>query len=125
MSHFLDPLVLEPQDDGVMWKVVTPFEYDIGKVGGEKIEVVAGFLTDLGSVPQIFWNLIPPIGKPLRAYVLHDWLYAKQLFSRAKSDSVLLEAMGVCGVSWFKRWAIYSAVRVGGWLAWRSHQKQG
>lgn len=92
-------------------------------MGGEKIEVPVGFLTDLGSVPRIFWNIIPPIGKPLRGYVLHDWLYSCQMFTRAKSDGVLLEAMGVAGVSWPKRWTIYLAVRAGGWISWNAHKR--
>lgn len=124
MGHFLGDLVICPQDDGVEWKVCTPFDYDIGEVGGEKIEVPEGFMTDLGSVPQLLWNLIPPIGKPLRGYVLHDWLYFCQIYTRAKSDGVLLEAMEVAGVSWAKRWAIYLGVRSGGWIAWNQHKKE-
>jgi hypothetical protein len=122
MGHFLSDLNIHPMDDGINWKVIDPFDYDIGEVGGEKIEVPSGFLTDLGSVPQIFWNLIPPIGKPLRAYVLHDWLYFRQLYTRSKSDWVLFEAMGVAGVNFFKRWTIYLAVRSGGWVAWNKNK---
>lgn len=126
MSHFLSDLVICPQEDGINWKVCTPFDYEVGDVGsGDKIRVPEGFMTDLGSVPQIFWNLIPPIGKPLRGYVLHDWLYAKQDRSRAKCDGVLLEAMEVAGVFLAKRWTIYLGVRAGGWLAWREHIKNG
>jgi Protein of unknown function (DUF1353) len=124
MEHFLGPLILEPQDDGVYWKVVTEFDYDIGEVGGEKIMVPAGFMTDLGSVPQILWNLIPPIGKPLRGYVLHDWLYSAQPYTRKKSDDILLEAMGVAGVNSMKRWAIYLGVRMGGGYAWDENKQK-
>lgn len=121
MGHFLSELKITPLDDGILWRVDDPFDYDIGAVGGEKICVPIGFLTDLGSVPQLFWNVIPPIGKPLRAYVLHDWLYWRQLYTRSKSDSVLMEAMGVAGVSIFKRWVIYGMVRSWGWIAWKNN----
>lgn len=126
MGHFLSELQICPQDDGINWMVCTPFDYEVGEIGsGDKIEVPIGFMTDLGSVPQVLWNLIPPIGKPLRGYVLHDWLYAKQDRSRAKCDGVLLEAMGVAGVSFPKRWTIYIGVRAGGWIAWKEHIKNG
>lgn len=126
MGHFLSELDISPQDDGINWKVKTPFDYDVGEIGGgDLIEVPVGFLTDLGSVPQILWNIIPPIGKPLRGYVLHDWLYAKQDRTRAECDAVLLEAMEVAGVSLIKRTTIYLGVRVGGWMAWKEHIKNG
>lgn len=121
MSHFLNALILEPEDDGVNWVVKEDFDYDIGEIGGEKIIVPAGFRSDLGSVPQIFWNLIPPIGKPLRGYILHDWLYSCQTFSRFMSDNILLEAMEVAGVGYFKRITIYFAVRLFGWVAWKKN----
>ena len=125
MGHFLSELDISPQDDGVHWTVKSAFDYDVGEVGsGDTIEVPVGFVTDLGSVPQILWNLIPPIGKPLRGYVLHDWLYFQQARSRAKSDGILLEAMGVAGVNWFKRWTIYLGVRSGGWIAWSQNKKK-
>lgn len=121
MGHFLSELTITPLDDGIHWRVDSPFDYDVGEVGGEKIQVPVGFLTDLGSVPQLFWNIIPPIGKPLRGYVLHDFLYATQLYTRSKSDEILLEAMGVAGVSFIKRWTIYLGVRAGGWVSWYKH----
>ena len=124
MGHFLSDLVICQLDDGKTWEVRTPFDYDIGAVGGDKISVPSGFKTDLGSVPQIFWNVIPPIGKPLRGYILHDWLYANQDMTRAIADAVLLEAMEVAGVGWLKRTVIYMAVRCGGWKAWNDHAKK-
>lgn len=124
MGHFLSELKITPLDDGVYWRVDDPFDYDIGEVGGEKIEVPAGFFTDLGSVPRIFWNIIPPIGKPLRSFVLHDFCYFSQIYTRLKSDNILLESMGVAGVGFIKRWTIYLAVRAGGWIPWRSHAKE-
>ena len=38
MSQFLEPLKVELVDDGDMWRVLEPMDYDIGEVGGEKIE---------------------------------------------------------------------------------------
>ena len=123
MSGFLNPLKVELLDDGVTWKTLESFDYDIGEVGGQKIIVPAGTLTDFGSVPQLFWNIISPIGKATRPYVLHDHLYKRQQFSRAMSDFVLLEALDVVGVNFVKRQSIYYGVRCGGWVAWSKHKK--
>lgn len=124
MSRFLEPLRVELIDDGDTWQVLEPFDYDIGAPGGEKIEVPIGTITDFGSVPRPLWGLISPIGRATRAFVLHDYLYQVQTYIRSKSDSILLEALGVLGVGWFKRWTIYLGVRAGGWLAWRTHEKE-
>ena len=125
MGNFLSELSITPLDDGIYWRVNATFEYHVGDAKSqEKIEVPIGFLTDLGSVPRLFWNIIPPIGKPLRAYVLHDFLYATQIYTRSKSDEILMEAMGVAGVSFFERWAIFLGVRSDGWKAWKEHARE-
>lgn len=125
MSSFNSKLILEPLDDGRRWKLVEPFVYEIGKLGsGNKIEVPAGFITDFASVPRGLWNIFPPWGVYGKAAILHDWLYQEQKRTRAESDKIFLEAMKALGVSFLKRRLIYRGVRLGGWLAWRSHKKQ-
>lgn len=123
MAGFLNHLDVRLLEDGKTWKTLEAFDYDIGKIGGQKIIVPAGTLTDFGSVPQVLWSLISPIGKATRPFVLHDFLYKKQQFSRAFSDFILLEALGVVGEPWLKRRAIYYGVRSGGWIAWSAHKK--
>ena len=119
MSRFLEPLDVTTED-GVTWTVNEPMDYEVGSVGsGERIEVPKGFLTDFGSVPQLFWNIVPPIGRATRAYVLHDFLYTVQIYDRLKSDNILLEALKVLGVGWFQRWLIYRGVRMGGASHWK------
>lgn len=125
MSHFLDALILEPLDNGYTWKIIEPFDYEVGNLGsGEKIDVPIGFVTDLASIPRLFWNIMPPFGRYSRAAVLHDWLYHTQQYTRKKSDHILLEAMAVLNVSWITRWTIFLGVRSGGWMAWNSHQQK-
>lgn len=124
MSRFLEPLDVTTED-GIIWTVKEPMDYEIGNVGsGEKIEVPIGQKTDFGSVPQILWNVLPPIGLATRAFVLHDYLYTAQIYTRLKSDNVLLEAMVVLGVNPVKRWFIYAGVRMGGWSAWNGHKAE-
>ncbi len=60
--------------------------------------------------------------------MLHDWVYrnAEKLggFNRGQADRLLKEGMVATETAQRKRIAIYLAVRVGGWLAWRNARKQ-
>ena len=125
MSSFTSPLIVSPLDDGFTWRLEEPFDYVEGDPAtGQKIEVPLGFVTDFASIPRIFWNLLPPWGKYGKAAVLHDYLYTMGTFPRLRCDRILLEAMGVLGVSWLTRRTIYLGVRVGGWVAWDHHRAQ-
>lgn len=81
-------------------------------------------MTDLASVPRVFWSLIPPEGKVDEPSVVHDYLYAKGgdlrigKFSRADADRVLLLGCLSCGMSDASAYTIYAGVRVGGFLHW-------
>lgn len=123
MSRFLEPLDVTTED-GCIWTVNEPMDYEVGSLGsGERIVVPKGQRTDFGSIPHLFWNILSPIGKGTRAFVLHDYLYAVQIYTRKKSDDILLEALDVLGVSWITYWTIYLGVRAGGWMAWENHRK--
>jgi hypothetical protein len=124
MSKFLEPLKVELIGDGDTWKVLESFDYDIGQPGGEKITVPEGTLTDFGSIPRPLWGIISPIGNATRAFVLHDYNYQSQVYTRFKCDNILLESMGVLNVGKLKRIAIYLGVRCGGWVAWSIHKKE-
>ncbi len=127
MSSFLTPLVVTPLDDGINWQVDKPFEYRIGgEMSSEVITVPVGFITDFASIPQIFWNILPPWGTYGKAAVIHDMLYKSQglvgkySYTRKQCDLIFLEAMIVLNVSKFKRWLIYYAVRWFGQAAWNA-----
>jgi len=125
MSSFTDSLVVTPLPDGINWKLMTAFTYDVGELGGsDSIVIPKGFVTDFGSVPRVLWSIVSPIGKCVGAYVLHDWLYFTQERSRFVSDAILLEAMEVLGVNRFQRWLVFRGVRLGGWVAWKQRRKE-
>lgn len=102
------------------WRVLKPFRFYLGQKGSERwVYVPAGYLTDGASVPQLFWNIIPPWGAYGQAAVVHDLVCeylsitidgAPHAVTRAECDAILLEAMTVLGVSALKRQAIYQAV---------------
>ena len=80
------------------------------------ITVPLGFVTDGASVPRPLWPLASPfdnLGPP----VVHDWLYSKNNteFTRSEADYIFLQGMTDAGVSFWKRMAIYSAVKLCGW----------
>lgn len=118
------------------WRLEEPLGYR--SRAGRVFIVRAGFVTDGASVPRVAWWLYPPLGGAYdRAAVVHDDLYAHaELFggyvfgddehghiSRADVDRLFLEMMAVDGFRPTGRAVVYSAVRIGGWLAWRRYRR--
>ncbi len=103
------------------WCVAAPLIYETHD--GQCITVPTGFLTDLASIPRVFHALIPVNGNHRQAAIVHDYLFVTQQFSRAETDGIFLQAMEDCGVRWSQRWAMYVAVRAGGWLFWRQNAR--
>jgi len=93
-------------------------------INGMPHVIPAGFVTDGASVPRGLWNLFPPFGRYNKAALLHDWLYQFGAMTRAQADWVFLEAMKELGVGFLTRWAMYSGVRAGGWVAWNGYARQ-
>jgi hypothetical protein len=116
-EKFLDALDAEFLPDGYHWRLLKPVVLD--DVVINRIEVPVSFVTDLGSIPRILWNVLPPIGPASRAFVVHDYLYATQNFPRSTADKVLLRAMFSTHTKILACWAIYLGVRLGGWYAWQ------
>ena len=110
----VDPLRLEYIGGGE-WKLLRPYR---AIWHWSRIDVPAGFITDLASVPRIARSIIPQIGNQNGPSVIHDWCYRHNWKTRALSDGLFLAAMKVAGVNWLRRNIIYSAVRVGGWVTW-------
>lgn len=117
---FLSKLILE-DDDGLPFTLHQPLVYTSALLQ-RVITVPAGFITDLASIPQFLWNILPPIGKYDRAAVLHDFLYRMGGVTKAQADGVLKEVMEFRQVAWATRWAIYAGVRTGGWVTWRRYR---
>jgi len=88
-----------------------------------KITILPGFVWDGASIPRFFWRLVgaPRNGKYLPAALLHDALYAAELFPRAKCDAAFLEFMAQLGVPWWRRNTMWLAVRWFGGAVWQQH----
>jgi hypothetical protein len=115
---FLDDPTLKVHGDD--WQLVTPLLYLRSDHG--LIAVPTGFVTDLASIPRVFHPLIPVNGKHRAAAIIHDYLYETQTTTRAEADLIFLEAMEASGVRFTQRWAMYLAVRMGGWMAWNKRR---
>ena len=125
MSRFTESLVVTPLPDGKTWIILYDFGYEVGEEGsGEVINVPIGFHTDFASIPRPLWAIFPRWGKYGNAAVIHDYLYWEQSHNRKESDDILLEGMVVLEVGYFTRYAIYWAVRLGGWWAWRRNKNR-
>lgn len=117
-------MVASPTGDGKYWVLQEPLLYEHPKTG-ETVEIPRGFVTDLASVPRLFWTAFPPCGKYTSAAVLHDYLYwiNSPKCDRKCADDILLLAMKEAGVDAFTSTSIYSAVRVGGQSSWDKNKE--
>ena len=115
---FLGPLHLQ-FIDGRRWRLLNSFGY-VAK-DNRHVLVPRGFITDLASIPRVFWRVIPPTGPYGPATVIHDFLYSNQPCSRKTADRLFLEGMKVLKVAWWKRRVMYRAVRVFGGVPWQRH----
>lgn len=122
MCQLLASPVLIPIVGTYNWRLGAPFVVQDSVLG--KIEVAEGFITDLGSIPRLFWNLVPPEGPATPAYLIHDWLYSRQNCTRQQADDFLLRFMTVLRVNYFTRYVIYWNLRAFGWSAWNSDRKR-
>ncbi|PZT48181.1 hypothetical protein B6S12_05010 [Helicobacter valdiviensis] len=79
------------------------------------IRVPKGFRTDFGSIPQLFQSLLSPVGKPTKAYVVHDYfctLANKGKIKRKIADNIFKVALKTLGCNIFKTYLLYVSVRL-------------
>lgn len=101
------------------YATVGPTEY----VGADDVIVIpSDFVTDLASVPRLFWALLPPSGAYEKAAVLHDALCealaGRQLMpvpavSARDVDGLFRRVMRESGVGPVTRWVMWCGVRWG------------
>lgn len=117
-NSFLTPLVVEVMPGGKTFKIAREFTY-LWKREHIQIHVPVGFVTDFASIPRLARLIIPKLGKYTKASVLHDHAYQTQVMTRKQADVMFKDGMRELGVVKWKRWAMWLAVRLAGWLAWK------
>jgi hypothetical protein len=85
------------------------------------ITVPVGFVTDLASIPRIFWTMLRPDGEYAYAAIIHDYLYWTQVCSRDVADQVFYYAMIDFKIPLSLASMIFQAVREFGLWAWKSN----
>jgi hypothetical protein len=97
------------------------------------VTVPKGMLTDLASVPALTRFLVDRVGPHLEASILHDFLYvawqdvpglAPRREDQKFADKMLNAGMKEAEVNSFKRFVIYHAVRIFGWLSFKEPNPQ-
>lgn len=119
MTRFPDPLRCEWITERDFWllenyRCVLP---------DRTIIAPAGMETDFASVPKLARWFASVAGDYLPAAIIHDWLYLEASkaeypdITRKQADDMFLDNMKYLGVAWYKRNAMWLAVRAGGWAA--------
>ena len=130
---FIGIVSFHQNDDGHNFTVDQDFTFVTES--GLAIRVPKGFVTDLASVPRVFWAILPCFGTYTDGAVVHDMLYHhngvvlfkedgrvalnRVTLTRKECDDVLLEAMRDCHTPRWQQVVIYRAVRWFGGMAWR------
>lgn len=115
--HFKGRLIIRPVDKTLReWVLLEPLYF---KHKRATFEIPQGTTTDFASVPRIFWNILPPLGKYGKAAVLHDYFYRTKKLPRHLADYLFLVAMTSLEVAFWKRYIMYFAVRLFGWKSYK------
>jgi Protein of unknown function (DUF1353) len=110
------PTITRFAGDKAMW-------FTANEMGLNNIMVPIHFVTDLASIPAIFFQILPPDGPYTFPAIVHDWLYWHQAGTRDDADNTLRDGMDAFGVEQWKVDAIYTAVHKFGQIAWDSNAK--
>lgn len=110
------PYIKGDKWDGINWITLTKIVFTVDL---QRYEIPAGFVTDFASIPRVARVTINRIGKPVMAYVIHDWLRTDkdQVMSTKKCDKVLYDLSRQLGESWYTSNKVYYSLRVAGWTA--------
>lgn len=122
----IDPYDLSPESNE--WIVLDEYIFWSHRVM-RPIVVPRWFITDLASIPRIFRPLISVNEQHRLASLPHDLIYTIQALgqyggTRKEADLILRDFCELQRVPAVKRYAIYGAVRAGGWAVWKRHEKR-
>ena len=134
------PTLRPPKEKGGLWELVNDWSV-IYK--GDVYHVPAGFQTDGASIPRFLWRICgTPLDVPrVYAAIVHDWLYSggvpsaarvhdelyvgAPVVTRADADAIYRDLLIALGVSRFKAYVEWSAIRVCGGSHWMQKSKEG
>lgn len=129
MSRFLTPLKLtllrgQFKQGRQLFQLDAPLRYWSDRLQA-RVEVPAGFITDMASVPKLPLAWLLAGGTANEAAVIHDWLYTThgvdgRPVTRSQADAVFREAIPASHDTSAPAGLMWLAVRLGGWGAWKA-----
>ena len=116
LSRFADPIyiVMAP----INWTPNPP-----QRSAYKAVSVPVGFVSDLASIPRMFWSAFRPDGDYCYAAIIHDYLYWEQSLSRSMADDIFRFAMEDFRVNPTTIAAIHKTVQLGGGSAWETNTR--
>ena len=103
--------------DTVKWTVEKPL---VAWWGTYRLDVPAGFETDLASIPRRLRGVISQVGRHIQAAIFHDAAYAGYFgMTKEEADRMFLDGMAALKVPWYRRTAMFYAVKWFGASSWR------
>jgi len=114
-SRFADPIYF----------LISPIGWrpNSGQTNYLPVTVPIGFVTDLTSIPRVFWSALRPDGDYAYAAIVHDFLYWEQARPREEADVIFKLAMEDLDVRPEVVALIYEAVHRFGDEAWESNAR--
>lgn len=108
------PCIIPVKND----QFITCEPFTVG-VDGKLITVPKGFLTDLASIPRVFWALDAPNDTvSIAPAILHDYMYSAEFpytsYTRKQADDIFYQALRVNGASTWQAFKFWSTVRLFG-----------
>lgn len=103
--------IKEADQDHMFWSLTKPLTY---QGNTESFAAPVGFITNFASVPRLFWSILAPWGRHMKAAVMHDYFYRTGCVSRLDADRLFYRMMKQLGVSWWRRHTMYRTVRLFG-----------
>ena len=115
------PAAIVPFSDWNYYYTKDVLEWRSDTDSSRAVNVPVGFVTDLASIPPLFWTLLPKAAAYSYPAIIHDYLYWVQPCARGDADEILRAAMIEVNVEAVKVTAIYQAVRLAGGGAWTAN----
>ena len=112
------------------WEVVEGYVYNYD---GDNLLIPKGFVFDGASIPRLFWAVLSPTGLLLIPGLFHDYGYRYDYLwcdgqkwndgaGKAFWDKLFLEIGEEVNGVHFANWIAWSALKIGGWVAWNNNQ---
>ena len=117
--NFIGEPKLQPSSNGHKFELIDVWNVFLNQ---KMLTIDMGFWTDLAST-----GWLSPLNESLKAAVLHDYLYYKQVYrtrplKRKDADLFFLQAMIECKFNKFLAYSYYYGVRIGGWKPWNKYK---